>query len=60
MYTVAPKFWNLKVTHLDGVRRTRGNVESLVRGWGFSISNRRSEVSGRGQPCAKFPNQTGY
>lgn len=31
---VASKFWNLKDAHLDGVRWTRGNVESLVRGWG--------------------------
>ena len=35
-------------------RRWRGE------GWGLSISTTLGQVSGRGQPCAKSPNQTGY
>ena len=51
---------NLKVADLDLVRRTRGNVAALAKGWGLLISTTRSRVSGRGQPHTKSPNQTGY
>nr|DAR51594.1 MAG TPA: hypothetical protein [Caudoviricetes sp.] len=52
--------WNLKDAYPPGVCRTRGNLAALVRGWGLRISHALSEVSGRGQPCAKSPNQTRY
>nr|DAI81592.1 MAG TPA: hypothetical protein [Caudoviricetes sp.] len=41
-------------------RQVTGPVEDSIRGWGPRISTASGKVSGRGQPYAKRPNQTGY